>query len=129
MGFVGAPSRARAREQEAAPLTSRRSSHPPAAEAPNPRPTPTAANAFMYVDAIRREFIFSGQRHKYDEFLNILRDFRDGRSNTRAVVDRMTVLLDGHPNLAAGFNAYLPVGLEIRVPQQQGGGAPPPPSN
>ncbi|KAL6626240.1 hypothetical protein ACP70R_029966 [Stipagrostis hirtigluma subsp. patula] len=116
MGFVGWPNRVRA---EAAPPVRPRRSDPPSGEEQREL---TAADALQFVDAVKRELI--GERGKYDEFLAVLIEFRRGSIGTAAVADRVSALLDGHPNLMADFNAFLPAGHEIQVPEQGGGGGP-----
>ncbi|CAI0386562.1 unnamed protein product [Linum tenue] len=57
---------------------------------------------------------------KYDDLLQVLKDMKAGRTDTSGVTTRVKALMDGHPVLIRGFNAFLPKGYEIDPP-------PPPP--
>ncbi|MCL7041600.1 hypothetical protein MKW94_012062, partial [Papaver nudicaule] len=64
-----------------------------------------------YVKAVKDKFL--DNREKYDQFLQILKDFRAERTDTRGVIQRIEDLFKGHPDLILGFKAYLPKGYEI----------------
>ncbi|CAH8261849.1 unnamed protein product [Arabidopsis lyrata] len=53
---------------------------------------------------------------KFQEFLNIFRDFEARRVDTPTVVARMEELLYDHFNLLLGLNTFLPVEFWITIP-------------
>ncbi|RCV29504.1 hypothetical protein SETIT_6G018900v2 [Setaria italica] len=105
MGYTGG--RKRAREQ--APMASR---------VHDPRPEVTLQDATRFVTALKREL--AGQPGRYEEVFAVMRQFRAGSIETEEVVDRMKVLLSGHPELIHAFNQFLPWGY-IRTHGSAGG--------
>ncbi|KEH43988.1 paired amphipathic helix protein [Medicago truncatula] len=67
--------------------------------------------ALAYLKAVRVEF--QDEMEKYDEFLNVMKEFKARRIDTGGLVERVKVLLKGHTNLILGFNTFLPKGYEI----------------
>lgn len=58
--------------------------------------------------------VFQGtNREKYDELLNILKDFNAQRIDASGVAERVTELFQGHTNLILGFNVFLPKKYQI----------------
>ncbi|CAL5201079.1 unnamed protein product [Lathyrus oleraceus] len=63
--------------------------------------------------------VFQGKnREEYNEFLEILKDFKAQRIDTSVVVDRVKELFKGHTNLILEFSAFLPKNYRIRLPLQ-----------
>ncbi|KAF8759170.1 hypothetical protein HU200_010551 [Digitaria exilis] len=53
---------------------------------------------------------FQDKREKYEEFLEVMRDFKSERIDTNGVIIRVKTLFNGYPELILGFNAFLPKG-------------------
>ncbi|KAI3988699.1 hypothetical protein MKX01_027063 [Papaver californicum] len=68
-------------------------------------------DAIAYVTTVKEKF--RDNREKYDEFLNILEDFKVYKIDTLGVMSRIKVLFKGHPDLILGFNTFTPEGNEI----------------
>ncbi|CAL5007409.1 unnamed protein product [Urochloa decumbens] len=81
---------------------------PMASRVPDPRPEVTLQDAARFVTALKREL--AGEPGRYEEVFAVMRQFRDGSLETEGVVDRMKVLLSGHPDLIHAFNQFLPWG-------------------
>ena len=45
--------------------------------------------------------------------LDIMKDFKSQSIDTPGVIDRVSTLFKGHPNLIQGFNTFLPPGYKI----------------
>ncbi|KAL6865182.1 hypothetical protein ACP4OV_016333 [Aristida adscensionis] len=85
---------------------------------PSPPPPPeggrlTTNDALDYLKAVKDKFRDS--RHKYNEFLEVMRDFKSNRIDTAGVIIRVKNMFDGYPDLILGFNAFLPTGYAIRL--------------
>ena len=55
------------------------------------------------------------KRHTYDEFLDIMKEFKANRLDTEGVIKRVKQIFRGHTDLILGFNQFLPRGHEITV--------------
>ena len=76
-------------------------------------------------DAARKQDALSYLRHlkdrlkdrkaTYDEFLEIMKEFKSQRIDTEGVIKRVKKIFKGHRDLILGFNQFLPRGHEIRV--------------
>nr|CAB3482494.1 unnamed protein product [Digitaria exilis] len=101
----------RAREGQPAspppPMASRRR------EVKSPPPVPTKSEAMRFVKAVEREFRFAGKPGKYKEFLSILYEFKHGRLGIAGVIERMQVVLQGHPYVIGWFNKFVPRFYEL----------------
>ncbi|WCJ21741.1 Paired amphipathic helix protein Sin3-like 4 [Euphorbia peplus] len=75
----------------------------------------TTADALSYLKAMKDTF--RNRREKYDDFLQVMKDFKAQRIDTSAVIATVKVLFEGHPDLILGFNTFLPKGYEITLPQ------------
>ena len=89
----------------------------PPAPAPPPPPPPsqgnlTTSDALTYLKNVKEKF--QDRRHKYDEFLEVMRDFKSNKIDTAGVILRVKTLFHGHSDLILGFNAFLPKGYEIK---------------
>ncbi|CAN1852663.1 Paired amphipathic helix protein Sin3-like 4 [Linum perenne] len=74
----------------------------------------TTNDALAYLKAVRE--IFEDKREKYDEFLEVMKDFKAQRIDTAGVIARVKDLFKGHRDLILGFNTFLPKGYEITLP-------------
>ncbi|CAH9087521.1 unnamed protein product [Cuscuta epithymum] len=83
----------------------------------------TASDALAYLKNVKD--IFHDKRDKYDEFLEVMKDFKAQRIDTSCVIARVKNLFKGHENLILGFNTFLPKGYEITL-QSEDEPLPPP---
>ncbi|KAF8407976.1 hypothetical protein HHK36_007116 [Tetracentron sinense] len=73
----------------------------------------TTNDALAYLKAVKD--IFQDKREKYDEFLEVMKDFKAQRIDTTGVIARVKELFKGHRDLILGFNTFLPKGYEITL--------------
>ncbi|CAH8340496.1 unnamed protein product [Eruca vesicaria subsp. sativa] len=71
----------------------------------------TTNDALSYLKDVKD--MFQDQREIYDRFLEVMKDFKAQRTDTRGVIARVKELFKGHNNLIYGFNTFLPKGYEI----------------
>ncbi|XP_077217558.1 paired amphipathic helix protein Sin3-like 4 [Tasmannia lanceolata] len=74
----------------------------------------TTNDALAYLKEVKD--IFQDKKEKYDEFLEVMKDFKAQRIDTAGVILRVKELFKGHRNLILGFNTFLPKGYEIHLP-------------
>ncbi|XP_052172733.1 paired amphipathic helix protein Sin3-like 3 isoform X2 [Diospyros lotus] len=79
--------------------------------------TLTTNDALAYLKAVKD--IFQDKKEKYDEFLEIMKDFKAQRIETAGVIARVKELFKGHRDLILGFNTFLPKGYEIILPPEE----------
>jgi len=58
---------------------------------------------------------FSGHPQVYNDFLDIMKEFKSQSIDTPGVIKRVSLLFRGHPDLIVGFNTFLPPGYKIAV--------------
>ncbi|KAL6453750.1 SIN3 Transcriptional regulatory protein SIN3 [Candida maltosa Xu316] len=68
-------------------------------------------DALSYLDQVKVQFC--NQAEVYNNFLDIMKDFKSESIDTPGVIDRVSTLFRGHPNLIQGFNTFLPPGYKI----------------
>lgn len=68
-------------------------------------------DALSYLDQVKIQFF--NQADVYNNFLDIMKDFKSQSIDTPGVIDRVSTLFRGHPNLIQGFNTFLPPGYRI----------------
>lgn len=68
-------------------------------------------DALSYLDQVKIQF--SEQPDVYNRFLDIMKDFKSQSIDTLGVIERVSTLFRGHPNLVQGFNTFLPPGYKI----------------
>uniref|UniRef100_A0ACD5VD60 Uncharacterized protein n=1 Tax=Avena sativa TaxID=4498 RepID=A0ACD5VD60_AVESA len=73
----------------------------------------TTNDALVYLKAVKDKF--QDNRAKYEEFLEVMRDFKSERIDTNGVIIRVKTLFNGYPELILGFNTFLPKGFAIRL--------------
>ncbi|KAL8926545.1 MAG: hypothetical protein Q9208_002872 [Pyrenodesmia sp. 3 TL-2023] len=78
----------------------------PELDAPRDAEGSALQDAFSYIDRVKLHFI--GQPENYVRFLDILNDFKSQSIDTSGVVNRLSILLAGAPELIQGLNAHLP---------------------
>lgn len=73
----------------------------------------TTDDALQYLKEVKE--MFQDQREKYNQFLEVMKDFKAQRIDTEGVIGRVKELFKGHNNLIYGFNMFLPKGFEITI--------------
>ncbi|CAA7014399.1 unnamed protein product [Microthlaspi erraticum] len=73
----------------------------------------TTNDALAYLKAVKDKF--HDKREKYDEFLEVMKDFKAQRVDTSGVILRVKELFKGNRELILGFNTFLPKGFEITL--------------
>ncbi|KOB78579.1 Sin3A, partial [Operophtera brumata] len=96
--------------------------------APQPAPQPACApcpppqqqfqrlkveDALSYLDQVK--YKFNTQPQVYNDFLDIMKEFKSQTIDTPGVITRVSNLFKGHPELIVGFNTFLPPGYKIEV--------------
>ncbi|RZC72080.1 hypothetical protein C5167_035266 [Papaver somniferum] len=76
--------------------------------------TVTTCNALAYLQDVKD--MFQDRNDKYDEFLEVLQDFKAQRIDTTGVLALVKDLFKGHRNLSLGFNTFLLKIDEITLP-------------
>uniref|UniRef100_A0A8C1DYC8 Paired amphipathic helix protein Sin3a n=1 Tax=Cyprinus carpio carpio TaxID=630221 RepID=A0A8C1DYC8_CYPCA len=70
-------------------------------------------DALSYLDQVKLQF--GNQPHVYNDFLDIMKEFKSQCIDTPGVISRVSQLFKGHPDLIMGFNTFLPPGYKIEV--------------
>ncbi|XP_018026656.1 paired amphipathic helix protein Sin3a isoform X2 [Hyalella azteca] len=70
-------------------------------------------DALSYLDQVKLRF--GKQPHVYNDFLDIMKEFKSQSIDTPGVIARVSQLFRGHPELIVGFNTFLPPGYKIEV--------------
>ena len=70
-------------------------------------------DALSYLDQVK--FQFGNQPQVYNDFLDIMKEFKSQSIDTPGVIARVSHLFNGHPDLIVGFNTFLPPGYKIEV--------------
>ena len=73
----------------------------------------TIDDALSYLDQVKQQF--GNQPHLYNEFLDIMKEFKLQTIDPSGVINRVSNLFRGYSDLIVGFNAFLPPGYEIEV--------------
>lgn len=70
-------------------------------------------DALSYLDLVKYKF---GEKPQiYNDFLDIMKEFKSQSIDTPGVIERVSNLFTGHPELIVGFNTFLPPGYKIEV--------------
>ena len=72
---------------------------------------PILNDALTYLDQVKVRFV--EQPDVYNRFLDIMKDFKSQAIDTPGVIERVSTLFNGHPELIQGFNTFLPPGYRI----------------
>ncbi|KAJ0170354.1 hypothetical protein K1T71_014282 [Dendrolimus kikuchii] len=70
-------------------------------------------DALSYLDQVK--YKFNTQPQVYNDFLDIMKEFKSQTIDTPGVITRVSNLFQGHPELIVGFNTFLPPGYKIEV--------------
>ncbi|KAF4568489.1 Transcriptional regulatory protein sin3 [Pleurotus pulmonarius] len=86
-----------------------------ASSAVNPAETSSidVSGALAYLDSIRDQY--RDRAAVYNEFLDIMREFKQGRADRLDVVRRISRLLLESPQHIEGFSAFLPPSVELQI--------------
>lgn len=68
-------------------------------------------DALLYLDQVKARYLCHPD--KYNDFLDIMKDFKAQLLDTPGVIVRVTSLFEGQEALIMGFNAFLPPGWRI----------------
>ena len=71
-------------------------------------------DALQYLDKVKTQF--GNQPMVYNQFLEIMKNFKAQHIDTPEVIRRVSELFKGHDNLILGFNTFLPPGFKIEIP-------------
>jgi len=77
---------------------------------------PKVKDAMGYLEKVKQKF--SQKPQVYNQFLDIMKDFKSQAINTEGVIDRVKTLFKGNRHLILGFNQFLPPGYKIELPQE-----------
>ena len=78
-------------------------------------------DALLYLDQVKLQF---GERPRiYNEFLEIMKNFKAHEIDTPGVIRRVSSLFRGYNNLILGFNTFLPEGFKIELKDLMEGGS------
>ena len=72
---------------------------------------PILNDALSYLDQVKVQF--QAEPEVYNRFLDIMKDFKSQTIDTPGVIERVSQLFTGHPQLIQGFNTFLPPGYRI----------------
>ncbi|KAF8971663.1 hypothetical protein BDZ97DRAFT_1135733 [Flammula alnicola] len=70
-------------------------------------------DALSYLDAVKNQF--QDNPDVYNQFLDIMKDFKSQAIDTPGVIQRVSRLFHGNPYLIQGFNTFLPMGYRIDI--------------
>nr|CAD7400897.1 unnamed protein product [Timema poppensis] len=76
-------------------------------------------DALSYLDQVK--YKFGNQPQVYNDFLDIMKEFKSQSIDTPGVIQRVSNLFKGHPELIVGFNTFLPPGYKIEVQSNEQG--------
>lgn len=101
---------------------------PPSATLQEPQQQPSPSNfqrlkvedALSYLDLVK--YKFGSKPQVYNDFLDIMKEFKSQSIDTPGVIERVSSLFKGFPELIVGFNTFLPPGYKIEVQRSEQGG-------
>ena len=73
----------------------------------------THEDAMDFLDRVRE--VFSDRPFIYNNFLAVMKEFKDQTISTDGVINRVKLFFKGHPDLLQGFNLFLPPAYRINV--------------
>lgn len=76
-------------------------------------------DALSYLDQVK--FKFGSKPQVYNDFLDIMKEFKSQSIDTPGVIQRVSNLFKGFPELIDGFNTFLPPGYKIEVQRNDQG--------
>ncbi|KAI4468542.1 sin3b-related [Holotrichia oblita] len=76
-------------------------------------------DALSYLDLVK--YKFGDKPQVYNDFLDIMKEFKTQSIDTPGVIQRVSNLFNGFPDLIVGFNTFLPPGYKIEVQRSDRG--------
>ncbi|KAL3288830.1 hypothetical protein HHI36_003278 [Cryptolaemus montrouzieri] len=76
-------------------------------------------DALSYLDLVK--YKFNNKPQVYNDFLDIMKEFKSQSIDTPGVIQRVSNLFKGFPDLIVGFNTFLPPGYKIEVQRSNEG--------
>jgi histone deacetylase complex regulatory component SIN3 len=70
-------------------------------------------DALAYLEQVKAQF--EDRPRIYAKFLDIMKEFKAQTIDTPGVIEQVTRLFRGYPNLVLGFNTFLPAGYKIEL--------------
>lgn len=70
-------------------------------------------DALTYLDQVKLQF--EKKPEVYNQFLDIMKEFKSQSIDTPGVISRVSTLFKGHNDLIEGFNTFLPPGYKIEI--------------
>eukprot|EP01134_Creolimax_fragrantissima_P004728 CFRG4728T1 len=70
-------------------------------------------DALLYLDDVKLQF--QDDPMVYNQFLDIMKEFKSQAIDTPGVINRVSTLFQGRPKLIRGFNTFLPPGYQIEI--------------
>jgi paired amphipathic helix protein Sin3a len=71
-------------------------------------------DALLYLDQVK--MAFGDKPEIYNEFLDIMKNFKAQEIDTPGVIQQVSHLFHGYNKLILGFNTFLPDGYKIELP-------------
>jgi paired amphipathic helix protein Sin3a len=71
-------------------------------------------DALLYLDQVK--MAFGDKPEIYNEFLDIMKNFKAQEIDTPGVIQQVSHLFHGYSKLILGFNTFLPDGYKIELP-------------
>ena len=90
-------------------------------EAPSSGTGAKVTDALQYLERVKLQF--HAQPHKYNQFLDVMKDFKSQAIDTAGVIVRIRHLFAGYPELILGFNLFLPEGYKMDLQMEDCNGA------
>lgn len=75
------------------------------------QPALRVQDALGYLDQVKSKF--NDQPYVYNQFLDIMKEFKSQSLDTPGVIAKVSTLFRGHTDLIVGFNTFLPPGYRI----------------
>eukprot|EP00632_Arachnochrysis_sp_CCMP2950_P013965 CAMPEP_0185700544 /NCGR_PEP_ID=MMETSP1164-20130828/7548_1 /TAXON_ID=1104430 /ORGANISM="Chrysoreinhardia sp, Strain CCMP2950" /LENGTH=1111 /DNA_ID=CAMNT_0028367495 /DNA_START=182 /DNA_END=3517 /DNA_ORIENTATION=+ len=75
-------------------------------------------DALLYLDQVK--MAFGDKPEIYNEFLDIMKNFKAQEIDTPGVIQQVSHLFQGYNKLILGFNTFLPDGYKIELPVEEG---------
>lgn len=75
------------------------------------QPALKVQDALGYLDQVKSKF--NDQPYVYNQFLDIMKEFKSQSLDTPGVIAKVSTLFRGHTDLIVGFNTFLPPGYRI----------------
>jgi paired amphipathic helix protein Sin3a len=72
-------------------------------------------DALLYLDQVKAVFVGNGRPHIYDQFIEIMKDFKENKISTPEVIEQVKSMFRDYPALIAGFNCFLPNEAKIEL--------------